>query len=72
MTIEQIKERALRRPFRPFAIVLDNGVEIPINTDTELLFPRKRPQTIYVFADDHTGWIFEAQAVSALNENGKP
>jgi hypothetical protein len=68
MNIEQIKELAQRDPFRPFAILLDNGVEIPINSETEMLFPRKRPESVYVFADNGKGWIFEARAVSALNE----
>jgi hypothetical protein len=70
MTIESIKELAHRDPFRPFAIVLDSGTEIIIKADTELLFPRNRPETIYVFASNGYGWIFEAQAVTALNDNG--
>jgi hypothetical protein len=71
MDIEQIKELANRTPFRPFVIVLESGQQIPVNSDTELLFPTKRPRTVYLFADDGAGWIFEMQAVSALNENGK-
>jgi hypothetical protein len=68
VTIEQIKGLAQRDPFRPFAILLDNGVEIPISDDTELLFPRNQPQTIYVFSTNGRAWIFEAKAVSALNQ----
>jgi hypothetical protein len=68
VTIDQIKSLAQRDPFRPFAILLDNGTEIPIGNDTELLFPRNQPQTIYVFSTNGRAWIFEAQAVSALNQ----
>ncbi len=70
MNITHIKERMQRKPFRAFSIVLDSGDEIPVMSDTELIFPKSRPVTIYVFASDGTGWIFETQVVSALNDNG--
>lgn len=70
MTIQQIKELAERKPFKPFVITLDSGRKIEVNRDTEFLFPKNRPDTIYVFASDGQGWIFEAEAVSALNDYG--
>jgi hypothetical protein len=68
MNIEEIKKVANREPFRPFAIVLQSGHEIEVTTETELLFPKNRPNDVYVFANNGAGWIFEAQAVSALQD----
>lgn len=65
MKIEHIKTLANRMPFRPFILKLENGDAVPITVDTELLFPRKEPNTVYVFTTDQN-WIFEADAVSTL------
>jgi hypothetical protein len=67
MNIEDIKTRANRKPFRPFLIKLENGDAVPVTKDTELLFPRARPDTVYAFAANGS-WIFEVQVVTALQE----
>jgi hypothetical protein len=67
MKIEDIKTLANQKPFRAFIIKLESGENVPVTSDTELLFPAKRPDTIYVFTND-AAWIFEAQAVSALQQ----
>jgi hypothetical protein len=67
MKIEDIKTLTNRKPFRPFIIKLENGDAVPVTSDTELLFPKKRPDTVYVFAVN-SSWIFDVEAVTALQE----
>jgi len=69
MHIKEIKALAKLEPFRRFAIVFDSGRELIVESDTELLFPKKQPNLVIAFASG-SHWIFEAESVTALrNEN---
>jgi hypothetical protein len=46
MTNEQLKAKLDREPFRPFIIELTGGRQIQIGQDSEVLFPRRRPELI--------------------------
>lgn len=67
MNIEQIKGLAARQPFRPFVIKLENGDLVPVTDESELFFPKAKPNLVIAFSAGKS-WTFEAEAVSALLE----
>jgi hypothetical protein len=68
MKIEDIKSLASRIPFQPFRIQLENGEALSVIESTEILFPRNKPTTIFVFEKLGQMWIFDAEVVTALQQ----
>jgi hypothetical protein len=66
MDIEEIKAAVRRKPFRPFAISIVDGQQLVIGQDSEVLFPRNKPQLVIVFNADGTMHLLEAEAVASL------
>jgi hypothetical protein len=55
-----------RKPFLPFAINLFDGEQLTINADTEVLFPKNKPELVIVFSADGMMHLFEAEAIASL------
>jgi hypothetical protein len=68
MKIQDLKAKLERRPFRPFIIELDNSSQILIDAESEVLFPRKRPELIIAFTGDGIQHEFEGEAIIRLAE----
>jgi hypothetical protein len=68
MTNEQLKAKMDREPFRPFIIELTSGRQIRIGQESEVLFPRRRPELIIAFSDDGLQHEFELSAIVSLVE----
>jgi hypothetical protein len=69
MTINDLKSKLAREPFRPFKIELASGRQITISTDSELFFPRKRPGLVIAFTTDGVMHEFEDSALNSLIES---
>jgi hypothetical protein len=69
MKIEEIKALANRHPFRPFTIEIENGQPVQITQDSDLLFPKRKPNLVIAFTSDGATHIFEAEAVAALRSD---
>lgn len=67
MNIEDIKTKLTREPFRPFVIEFISGNQITVYGNSELLFPRRRPELVIAFTDDGMH-EFEASAIAQLIE----
>lgn len=65
---QDIKNRLEREPFRPFIIELASGAQIAIGKDSELFFPRRRPELIIAFTDDGFEHHFEISVINRLIE----
>ena len=63
MRFDTIQKRALRRPWRSFAILLDNGVRVPVRHPESIYFLKHDEIVVY---ENGTSWFFEASAVSAV------
>jgi hypothetical protein len=63
-----LKAKLERRPFRPFVIELSSGRPILIGEQSEILFPRRRPELVIAFTEDGLQHEFELSAVIALLE----
>ena len=63
-----IKSKIHREPFQAFVIELRSGTQILIDADTEILFPRKRPELILAFTADGLMHEFETSAIAQLFE----
>jgi hypothetical protein len=68
MTINDLKSKLAREPFRPFTIELVSGRQIAIGTDSELLFPKKRPGLVIAFTADGRMHEFEDSVLNSLIE----
>jgi hypothetical protein len=68
MKIQDLKAKLERHPFRPFIIELNSGSQILIDAESEILFPRKRPELVIVFTRDRIQHEFEDQAITRLAE----
>jgi len=68
MTIKDVKAKLEREPFRPFVIELSSGRLILVDKDSELFFPRRRPELIVAFTDDGLQHEFEAGGIVRLGE----
>lgn len=68
MTIDDLQSRLRREPFRRFVIELASGGAVPIGRDSELLFPRRRPELVIAFTDDGLQHQFEIGSVVRVAE----
>ena len=68
MTRQDIQNRLSREPFRPFIIELASGRHITVRGDYEVLFPRKRPETVFLFTEDGLMHEFDTNAVLSIVE----
>ena len=68
MTINDLKSKLAREPFRAFIIELASGRQITIGADSELLFPQKRPGLVIAFTADGLMHEFEENVVNSLIE----
>jgi hypothetical protein len=66
MNQTDLKSKLQREPFRPFVIELGSGRQITINQDSEVLFPRKRPELVIVFTSEGLMHEFELGAIQAF------
>jgi hypothetical protein len=57
-----------REPFRPFIVEFQSGAVLLIDGDTELLFPKKRPELVIAFTEGGLQHEFEQSAISRLIE----
>jgi hypothetical protein len=57
-----------REPFRPFIVELLSGRQIVIGKDSEVLFPRRRPELIIAFTEDGLQHEFEVSVIASLIE----
>jgi len=69
MKITEIKSMMEQVPFRPFTVLLENGHDLKVTRDSELLFPRNRPGLMIIFNKDGVMTIFEDHAVTAIEQN---
>jgi hypothetical protein len=63
-----LKAKLEREPFRPFLIELASGRRILIGKESEILFPKRRPELIIAFTEDGLQHEFELSAVISLLE----
>jgi len=68
MTVNDLKSKLAREPFRPFVIELVSGRQIGIGADSELLFPRTRPGLVIAFTSDGLMHEFEENVLNSLTE----
>jgi hypothetical protein len=66
--LELLKAKMRREPFRAFIVEFVSGTTILIDADTELLFPRKRPELVIAFTGNGLQHEFEEVAVARLIE----
>ena len=66
--LELIKAKLRRQPFRAFIIEFVSGTTILIDADTEILFPRKRPELLIAFTGNGLQHEFEEGAIARLIE----
>ena len=69
MKITEIKSMLERVPFRPFTVLLENGHNINVTRESELLFPHNRPGLMIIFNVGGNMTIFEDRSVTALEES---
>jgi hypothetical protein len=66
--LELLKTKMRREPFRAFIVEFVSGTTILIDADTEVLFPRKRPELAIVFTGNGLQHEFEEAAIVRLIE----
>jgi hypothetical protein len=66
--IELLKAKMRREPFRAFLVEFVSGSTILIDAETEILFPRKRPELVIAFTGNGLQHVFEEAAVARLIE----
>jgi hypothetical protein len=66
--LESFKAKMRREHFRAFNIEFVSGATILIDIDTEVLFPRSRPELAIVFTRDGLQHEFEQTAIARLIE----
>jgi hypothetical protein len=68
MKKDDLKSRLAREPFRPFVIELASGRQISVTRETEMLFPRKRPELVIAFTDHGLMHEFEVDVIHSFIE----
>jgi hypothetical protein len=68
MKITEIKSMMEQAPFRPFTVLLENGHDLKVTGESELLFPRNRPGLLIIFDQHGAMTIFEDRAVTAIEQ----
>lgn len=69
MSIDQLKEFTVRKPFRPFTINLVDGEPILIDEATSLVIPpRSKFGTLIAFTEDGRMHIFEQSMIASLTQ----
>lgn len=68
MDATTLKAKLARQPFRSFVIELTSGGQIVIGKESELFFPRSRPELVIAFSDDGLQHEFEFAQISRLVE----
>ena len=63
-----LREKMDRQPFRSFVIEFASGSQILVYADSEMLFPRRRPELAIAFTNSGTMHEFEASAIVRLVE----
>ena len=63
-SLDLLKDQIDQQPFRPFVIEFVSGATLMITTETELLFPRTRPELAIAFTSDRRMHQFEASAIA--------
>jgi hypothetical protein len=66
--LELLKAKMRREPFRAFIVEFVSGATILIDADTEMLFPRKRPELVIAFTGNGLQHEFEETAIARLIE----
>jgi hypothetical protein len=66
--LELLKAKMHREPFRAFIVEFVSGAVILIDADTELLFPRKRPELVIAFTGNGLQHEFEESAIARVIE----
>lgn len=66
MTISDLKSKLVREPFRQFVIELASGRQILIEADSELFFPKARPELVIAFTADGTMYEFEENVLKSI------
>jgi hypothetical protein len=67
--ITELKAKLAREPFRTFVIELASGRQIKIDQDSELFFPRLRPERVIAFTEDGLQHEFDDSAIISLVES---
>lgn len=67
-TIEALRSKMTREPFRPFVVEFESGSTLFVDANTEFLFPRKRPELVIAFTEDGLQHEFEVGAITRLTE----
>jgi hypothetical protein len=65
---ELLKAKMRREPFRAFIVELVSGATLLIDADSEILFPRKRPELVIAFTGNGLQHEFEETAIARLIE----
>ena len=68
MTINDLKSKLAREPFRPFVIELVSGRRVPISEAEAVLLYWRRPELIIAFSDEGLQHEFETSAITSLIE----
>jgi hypothetical protein len=68
MTINDLKSKLNREPFHPFVIELASGRQIAIGADSEMFFPKARPDLVIAFMGNGLQHEFETSAITSLIE----
>lgn len=63
MKFATLRNQALRRPWKSFTIVLDNGERVPVRHAENIFFLKDDEIIVY---DNGNRWLFESGAVSAV------
>ena len=64
--LDALKSKMRREPFRPFTIEFVSGATLRIDSETEMLFPKKRPELVIAFTEGGLQHTFEAIAINRL------
>ena len=68
MDKQDIQNRLNQEPFHPFIIKLASGRQITIDLDSEVYFPRRHPDRVFVFTEDGLTHEFDTDAVLSIVE----
>jgi hypothetical protein len=68
MTINDLKSKLAREPFRPFIIELLSGRRIPVSEAAAVLLYWRRPELVIAFSDEGLQHEFETSAIASLIE----
>jgi hypothetical protein len=66
MSVDQLKQKAESKSFRPFTISLVNGEDLPIEQAQDIHISRFKPYLISVFTKDGLAHLFEPSTVAKI------